>query len=371
METSETYQWLMENGGLVIRYRTATELMPPDKSLDVEALRNDLLQSPLVQKWLDNLKPPFLLGQKLTRQAEFTRASMEIHGAKDIALENVLGKLTDFGLKKGVPELDRRVNPYLGWLVETSKKFPHYFFVTWMRHEVADFLALAGYADEPEIQKLLKTRLDLIYDFARRGDYDIYTDPKKYKKMPGSFAGRPLIKPELTRNQIMLPLVYDIVGWGAYLNSVTDEEALTKADTVIEWILNEKYQAYPWGYGIIFDEASSNFWAMGWSIHMPGFSESLNGDLETQLRVLRLEQLAHFKAARRHPWFKADMEHLEQFKTERGAYLFPKEFLPEKPAAYWIVGGKMALEDNPRNKKKLEVESTFRMARLKKIIERD
>jgi hypothetical protein len=129
---------------------------------------------------------------------------------------------------------------------------------------------------------------------------------------------------------------------------------------------NEKYQEFPWGYGIMFDEESRRFWAMGWSVHIPGFSKAVSGNLEGMLRVFRLEQLAHFEAARRHPWIKANLEHLEEFKTADGTYLFPRDYLPEKPAAYWVMGGKMAMEDNPRNKKALEIESTFRMAKIKK-----
>src|SRR5512136_1744869 len=116
MQTEEIYMWLMENGGPVIRYRTATELMTPDKTLDIKRLQDDLLKSSLVRTWLKNFKPPLLLNQRLTRQAEFTRASTEIHSSKNTAMENVLGKLTDFGLKKGMPELDSRVDPYLHWL---------------------------------------------------------------------------------------------------------------------------------------------------------------------------------------------------------------------------------------------------------------
>ena len=357
--------WLMENGGPVIRYRTATELMTPDKTPDIKRLQDDLLKSAQVKTWLKNFEPPFLLNQKLMRQVEFTRASTEIHSSKDTALENVLGKLTDFGLKKGMPELDSRVDLYLHWLKETSAEYQEHFFVIWMRHEVADFLARAGYIDESEVLKLIRTRLDMVYDFARRGDYNIYVDPKNFKKMPASFAGRPLINPELTRGQIRLPLSYDFIGW-ACLQNKGSKEVRAQANTVVDYILDEKYQEFPWGYGIMFDEESRSFRAMGWSVHIPGFSKAVSGNLESMLRVFRLEQLAHFEAARRHPWIKSNLEHLEQFKTADGTYLFPRDYLPEKPAAYWVMGGKMALEDSPRNKKAIEIESTFRMAKIRK-----
>jgi hypothetical protein len=128
MKSEETYKWLMENGGPVIRYRTATELMPPDKVTDIKALQNDLMQSPLVQTWMDNFKPPDLITRKMDNQGEFTRASVEIHAAKDTALENVLGKLTDFGLKKGIPALDERIAPYLAWLKANADLEAGHFF---------------------------------------------------------------------------------------------------------------------------------------------------------------------------------------------------------------------------------------------------
>jgi hypothetical protein len=367
MKPAETYRWLMENGGPVIRYRTATELMPPDKSLNIQALQNDLLQSKIVQTWLGHFRPPVLLNLKPTRQGEFTRGSIELHGAKDTALENVLGKLTDFGLKRGMPELDNLVVPYLEWLNVTSKTYPQYLFVIWMRLEVADFLARSGYLDEPEVLKLIKAHLDVVYQFARKGDHNIYVDPKSYKKMPANFSRHPLINPKLTRGEIKLPMVYDILGWGPYLKKAGAEDR-KKADVVIDFIFNVEYQAYPWGYGVMLDEDSGHFWAMGWSLHIPGFTKSIGGDLEKQLRIIRLEQLVHFKAARRHPWFKAGLEHLEQFRTPDGTYLFPRQYLPEKPAAYWVVGGKYALEESPRNRKAIEAESTFWMAKIQKIL---
>jgi hypothetical protein len=258
MKATETYKWLMENGGPVIRYRTATELMMPDKApsmkaLDIQALRNDLLQNPLVRTWLDNFKPPFLLCRDMDTQGEFTHASTEIHGAKDTALENMLGNLTDLGLQKGMPELDKRVAPYLEWLNTSYDKRTQYFFLEWMTQLVANLMARAGYADEPVVKNLQKEHLDTVYQFTRKGDHNIYVDPDKYKKMPANFQKRPLINPELTSGQFKLPLIYDIVGWGAYLREAAEDKEQKKADTVIEYILNDDYQRFPWGYGVMMD----------------------------------------------------------------------------------------------------------------------
>ena len=48
MNEKELYQWLMDNGGPVIRYRTATELLPPSEKLYIQQLRDEMIHSPHV-----------------------------------------------------------------------------------------------------------------------------------------------------------------------------------------------------------------------------------------------------------------------------------------------------------------------------------
>ena len=118
MKKEELGAWLFENGGPVIRYRTATELMPSNKKLDIRRLTQDLLRSPQVKKWLKNLVPPRCLSKESPGwNIHVLKSSlMDVHGPKPTVLTTALGKLTDFGLKKGIPELDRRTLPYRKWL---------------------------------------------------------------------------------------------------------------------------------------------------------------------------------------------------------------------------------------------------------------
>jgi hypothetical protein len=62
------------------------------------------------------------------------------------------------------------------------------------------------------------------------------------------------------------------------------------------------------------------------------------------------------------------MQILETYQTERGTYNFPSTYLVEMKAGYYVGGEYMGLEDNRRNPKTLELESTFRMLLLKKRI---
>lgn len=360
LKNEELHAWLFENGGPVIRYRTATELFPPGQSFDIQQLADEMLRCRPVQKWLGNLMPPrLLLYNPPNTPPVLASGIMEVHGSKPTNLENVLGKLTDFGLKKGVPDLDQKTHPYRKWLNKIAEKQELNVFDSFSKGMVASFLARTGYADEPAVASVLRKRLVTVYDFVRRGDYDIYVPGKYVRKLP-------LIILEVVRGGVCrLPVIYDIIGWGAYLPEHGTAEDLKKADTIIVYIFNEEYQKFPWGYGAMGD-GTGRTWALGWSIHLPGFTGSLTPSLESTLRVQIIKLLIDFQTARRHPWFRESLDHLEQFRTDKGTYLFPRPYLPEKPQGYWVNGAHMALEENRRSS--LEVESTFWMAKFHKIL---
>lgn len=80
--------WLLENVGSVICYRTATELLQGSSRRKVERLRKAFLSDGLVQFWLGNLCPDF--GKNV------------MHSGKSKRYENVMGKLYEFGLRKGM-----------------------------------------------------------------------------------------------------------------------------------------------------------------------------------------------------------------------------------------------------------------------------
>jgi len=177
----ELYTWLIDNGGPVVRYRTATELLPPSKSLDVQQLRDELMQSSQVQKWLGNIIPPRLLLNNPYQTPHVMESGLvEIHGSKPTNLENVIGKLTDFGVKKGIPEFDQRTMPYRKWLEENVERPTENVFDKGSVGMIASFLARAGYVHEPAVGIALRNRLNTVYNFARKGDFDMYEKPEKY-----------------------------------------------------------------------------------------------------------------------------------------------------------------------------------------------
>ena len=132
--------------------------MPPSSNADIGQLAEQLHQSKLVKTWLERIVPPALFN--------------DLHGSKATQFENVMGKLTELGLRRGVPELNQRTMPYRQWLKDNAEGPPTHTFDVFSRTLIAAFLARAGYVDEPAVGTLLKGRLETVCDFARKGIYD-------------------------------------------------------------------------------------------------------------------------------------------------------------------------------------------------------
>jgi hypothetical protein len=349
MNTQETLQWLMDHGGPVIRYRTATELLETGSGHDMNRLAAELLEAPFVQAWLLNLDP------KNVNQRTY-------HGSFDTCFENAMGMLLQLGLRAGMTALDERTYPIRDWFTNRMKAGPDQWDVFAMALFAA-FFAHAGYEDDA-IKAFLCMRLDTLYGFARLGDYDLYDDPKKYKGIPTAFRSKPVIKPELYGGgNYKYPLIYDMYGLAAMVGIPAAND---KVDPVINYIMTPEYhQTVVDGYGIVISPGGS-YYNMGWDVKLPGFfgftgEEEKNGPL----LLHRLDLMAHFPSAVKHEWFKNALNYLERFRTERGTYLFPRHYLRES-TGYFVSGMHMSLGENRRAKIALELESTFRMILIKK-----
>ena len=362
MNQQELVNWLFENGGPAIRYRTATELMPPSGNINTGQLIEELLQSQLVKTWLERFTP--------------VRGINSLHSSKSTAFENVVGKLTDLGCRHGMAELDRQTRPFRQWLQDNIERPPRNIQEGFVRRLIAAFLARAGYTDDPVVGTVLKNRLETISDFTRQGSYDIYVDPADYERMPRSFQKKPLVNPALTRDgNSCLPSIYDIIGLAAYLPQHGTEDDQIRFNTIINYILNDRYQKLHPGYGILRTE-DRRYYAMGWSVWLPGFFGEPSLDTRPGRStpemlgafIQRLVLMGEFPTTREHPWFINNLNHLEGFRTGNGTYQFPRAYLTEKPVGYWVAGARMALEENRRKALAIELESTFWMAKLKALL---
>ena len=342
--------WLMEEGGPAIRYRTVTELGGIGENPAV--LEDLLLQSPLTQAWL----------HRITRDTSFNA----IHGSKHTCFENVLGKLAQLGCRSGMPVLDRPTQYFREWLTREPQMLTDRLY---SRVIVAAFLLQAGYRDDPMVRHIAQRRLEILSAFCRYQRYDFYVDPVDFPAIPKAYRDYPLVDPALyTEGDMPLPNVYDLYILANYPADVRSEAVQEQIDTVIDYIFQDDYQNLPQGYGIgLF--GPRRYWVIGWSLHLPGYFEFTLDDHAIPRLIRGALLLAHFPTARKHRWFQNVLNHLETFRTERDTYLFPREYLPEAPSGYWINGNFMGLEENRRIEHAIELESTFWMLKLRQTIQ--
>jgi len=342
--------WLMQTGGPIIRYRTATELLEQDPGL-TSSLRDDLLSSSLVEGWL--------------KQVCYTPSKKTIHGAHSSTFENFAGKLYEFGIRAGEQTLDEQVSPYISWLANQLDKPNEGYFPVLHKTITACFLAMLGY-EEKHVNKHIINRLDIVHDFAIKGDLgNIYIPRKIHGSFPKTLKDRLLINPELyPDDEFKLPWIYDV---NAFLHSkavMNNQTHKNKVEDIISFILTPQYQHLKIGYGVV-RRPKDKYYVMGWSVHLPGyFSEPQEESIGYLL--LLLDTFRRSTTARDHDWFQSALRTLGRYRSVQGFYTFPRQTLPEKKIGCWILGHRMALEAKRRTRESISVESTFRVLNLLK-----
>ena len=348
----ESLNWLMENAGVIIRYRTAVELLGESDDTKVDLLRRNLLSDDLVKYWLGNLRPKF--------------GTTDLHHSKPEAYENAMGKLYEFGLRKGMRVLDERTEPFRHWLAEqislSKEERARLFYPTFYWQLTAAFLSMTGYSDDDAVNTVILKRLETVYPFTKKGDLsEVYIPQDSFPGFPKAFRRRPLINPDLYPNgEMKLPSIHDM---NAFLHSTPimgDPQLRRKVEVIVGFILKPEYQRLREGYGVIRDEKTGRYYAAGWSVHLPRYFEPDVQANRFGRFLLRLNTMSHSKRAREHPWFKRSLSLLEKYRTEDGLVTFPSKFMPKSKIGYWVLGRRMGLEANRRRKKSITSESTFR-----------
>ena len=257
-----------------------------------------------------------------------------------------------------LPVVDERIGGYRRYLDETEAFA--------CRPLLASCLNWAGYGGDEAVQACLTERLDHTYELARSGNHDIYIDHDTFGDCPAAFRKRPLVDPKFYDG---LPGIWDIYAFAHYPERLLDAEARDRIETVVAYVLHPDYQALDEGYGYM-RAGPRRYYSIGWSVHLPGY-ESLEfaRAFYAHTFVQRLELMAHFATARRSEWFRRSLSHLEEFRTDRGTYRFPARYLREQRSGYWVQGAYMRLEADRRSRQSLEIESTFRMCKIKRLVE--
>ncbi len=349
MKNSGFSDWLVQNGGPVIRYLTVAR-QEGEESLNAFNLQKELLQSGAVQYWM----------RCLTGTTGFNA----IHGSRDTCFENAMGKLTIYGIRKGMGDFDRRCAPYLDWLEKSMKEKKPNVLCVFQQVIVACWLAAGGYLSEQPVRDIVLHRLDAISEFVRNHNFSIYVDKSPFKGVPAAFKRYPLVNPDLyIDGNFALPWIHDIFAFRSLRVYLKDDDVRERIDRVISYVLDKRYQQFHEGYGIVLTE-NSRYNVMGWDVWLPRYDGLHTSPFQECALLQRLELMSHFRIARSSKWFVENLNRLEGFEGESGRYVLPKNYLREKKNSYFVAGGHMGFGENRRQRIALEIESSYWMLKI-------
>jgi len=336
-ETADLVSWLYDNSGPVIRFLLVREGMTdPDDGASEDALLAEMVEHPIVRKWLD------LFG------------TGSLHAGADNAVENVFGRLLEYGLRAGDPALDERVLPYLSDMVAETGSVDGL---------LLPFVVRAGYTDLEAVREAMIDRLAALDRGCSGSPAELFLTPQEMAQVPTAWQDRPVFRPETNPCGIesAVPWIYDL-HLLAYVPSDVPRASET-VDKALAFVMTEAFQAAPRG-AVIWTPEKRVCHTCG-ILRLPGFFGFGETFASTGF-IQAVEALSRIPLAARSPWMAASVEHLEGFRTDAGHYRFPSEYLLEKSGYYTYGGNGMGLGENRRRRIALELESTFRMLRLKR-----
>jgi len=298
-----------------------------------------------------------------------------IHYYKDTCIENFFPLITDMGFKAGIPIFDKKmafVAKIFKYLFANANDNVKCYNSTLMLHR---FFFISGYLI-PEVIESLENRLNAIHKIAKERIFDIYQDNGKLPKKPKQWVNVGVIKEQMNPfNNIVekpLPTIYDIWSLAYYQHTCDDADKLKKINDLVKYILDPEFQKLREGYGLIWNKDRRIYHACGWSPTLPLYEIEGRPVQSVVYPIIDyLEFMSNFKIAQKSKWFKDCLCHFEQFKTERGTYIFPMDwkYLHKKYIdKVFLSESNMVLKRNERELLKRELVSTMKMVEIYKKI---
>lgn len=343
MNAPDLIKWLYKNSGDIIKHKLNLEY-----GIGEKIPKKQLYNNPEVKKWVNNI---------VTIDGNFP-----IHGYFDSCLENILGKLSQFGLHKDDAPLRGKFDCYYNWLKRESNDTTPIDIL--LKTITAVFLAKIGYDNDELVFNAIKQRLDDVYKAAVQDLYDIFEPDENYE-VPIFYENYKLIKKSVyPEGHFYLPWIYDFYGFALFKDKLDP----VKLDAVLAYVMNKNFQKLPFGYGLIINPAM-RYHYIGWSAHFPNCSDPESSSYGKPDLIQRLAILASFIKVRDLPWFKVCLNFLRQYQKREGTFRFPAYVIQEKPSTYFVNGTRMGLGENRKDPKTLDIESTYWMLELIKKME--
>lgn len=348
-------EWLLENGGPAIQLQINKNSSNHQINNGINNV-SKLLQLEKVTRILD-----YLDGFE-TESRDNKVLEHLIHYYKDTCIENFFPQLMELGFSAGIPNFDKKmksVKEVYSYLLSNN-----YIYSLMMSR----FFFMAGYSFTEVINAVIR-RINILHQAANEKIFDIYQDKAKLPAVPKHWIDKGVLKDELNpfRDEKPLPTIYDITAMAYFPKQYMDSEIQTKIDDIITYVLEPRFQEIPEGYGLLWVKSRRIYHGCGWSPTLPcyeNYNRPAGYDIYWFLYYFNL--MSCFKKSHESKWFKCCLEHTDQFQTEKGTYIFPKEYLHQKYITEAFLNeSNMRLKQNEREKLQRELISTLFMLKIR------
>jgi hypothetical protein len=342
-------EWLLNNADYPIRYS-----LTQDSSLIEKVMANEE-----VKAWTERLSERVSSGNL-----------SDIHGSHDYRYENIAGKCFMLGLNSKIPQfgklmrffvdfLDRHISQPPNEMLTFGKMYHYRDYETVM----ACYMPFLGYADEKSVRYTAEKRANIIYGFTKQMRYDVYRNDLAYPGVKKEWKSN-VLDPELYKDgNIAFPLIHDLILFAGMYEHF-DDETKEKVETTVRWIFGEDYSQIRGLYFYAPQDPSYKAKSIDHKIILADFDAPVIQPENMKPLLFQCYIFSHFAEARKSDWFSKAIDYLEEFKTDSGRYLFPKELITEQKDNYVHSGGHMNAGESKKNKNYAEILSTYYMEKI-------
>lgn len=357
----ENLQWLIENGGNCIKLRMINEKLIDRDVFDTEKLINELLKVEKVSNALSYFDA--FKNYKALNERELWGL---VHNCYEYCFEQFMPFLINAGFKAGIPELDKKV--------EYMRDVYSYLMAAYPFHglNIITLLMQAGYYFDDMDRHVIK-RINEIHKVTVTGDFDIYEKDESKIRQPKKWKDKLILKDIFNpyEGELPLPLDYDIYLILSYLNYTKDADVKNKINDIFNYILNPKYQWLRGDYGWHWSEEAKTYHATSSGMSLPLYDSFELFGSQKYFFISVLEKMSISPVMRKADWFQKSMDYSEQYKTEKGTYNLPVDFIhPSDMTTFYslYVSNKelSAVKRNGRKSFAFELYSTFFVMLMKK-----
>jgi len=320
VQDKEILNWIYSNSGPAIRLRLSRKCM-----IDLSEEEKQSYVSEL-EKMEEVTKALHYFDAFCDVPIENKPLEHLIHYYKDICIDQFFPVVSDLGFYSGIRIFDEKMQ-YVADTFQRLLKSDFNFCHTYS-HMLHRFFTMSGCITE-EVYDSLRKRMELLHLAAKNMQFDIYQDATKLPKPPEQWLNRNVLKDNMNPFSAAadnpVPNIYDISALAYFRKHCREEDNIKKIEDIAAYVLSDEFQQLPEYYGLIWNKDRRIYHACGWAPHMPDFGD--NREIANRTLINYLQMMSNFDSALKSDWFKKGILFLEKYKTEKGTYLFPKEYL--------------------------------------------